>query len=90
MTIRVQVLLDEAEKVRLERGAKRLGNSLSAFMREASLQRLAQLESQKRFTKTELKEFFKQCGKLEQGREPEWDEHLQVIRGSIARGSSGT
>jgi predicted DNA-binding protein len=90
MTARVQVLLDQAEKVRLERGAKHLGRSLSAFMREAALHRLAELEAKKSFTKQELKEFFKQCSKLESGREPGWDEHLQVINASIGRGGSGT
>jgi hypothetical protein len=82
--------LDEAEKARLERGAKHLGRSLSAFMREAALDKLAELEARRRFTPAELRAFFKQCGKLEQGREPSWDEHLQVIRGSILGGQSGT
>jgi predicted DNA-binding protein len=90
VTARVQVLLDQAEKARLERGAKHLGRSLSAFMREAALDKLAELENQKAFTKPELKEFFKQCGKLESGREPDWEEHLQVINASVRKGSSGT
>ena len=83
-------MLDPAEKARLARGAKHLGRSLSAFMREAALDRLAELEGQKPFTKQDLREFFKQCGKLESGREPDWQEHLQVINGSIRQGSSGT
>jgi uncharacterized protein (DUF1778 family) len=90
MTTRVQVLLDQAEKARLERGAKHVGRSLSAFMREAALDRLAQLESQKPYTKPELRAFFKQCDKLESGKEPDWQEHLQVINASIRQGSSGT
>ncbi len=90
MTTRVQVLLDPTEKARLERGAKYLGRSLSAFMREAALERLSKMEGQKPFTKQELKHFFKQCGKLEAGREPDWSEHLQVMDASIARGRSGT
>lgn len=90
MTTRVQVLLEQAEKHRLERGAKHLGTSLSAFMRDASLARLAELEAKKPFTKQELREFFKRCGKLESGREPDWQEHLQVIDASIGQGRSGT
>ncbi|HEY6878829.1 MAG TPA: ribbon-helix-helix protein, CopG family [Polyangiales bacterium] len=90
MTTRVQVLLEQAEKVRLERGAKHLGRSLSAFMREAALHRLAELESKKGFSKQELKDFFKQCSKLESGREPDWDEHLQVIDAAIRTGRSRT
>jgi hypothetical protein len=90
VTTRVQVLLDQAEKARLERGAKHLGRSLSAFMREAALDKLAELEAQKPFTKPELREFFKQCSKLESGREPDWQEHLQVINASIRQGSSGS
>jgi hypothetical protein len=90
MTARVQVLLDPAEKVLLERGAKQVGRSLSAFMREAALARLAELEGRKPFTKSELKEFFKRCSKLETGREPDWDEHLQVIEAATRRGGSGT
>jgi hypothetical protein len=82
MTKRVQVLLDDTEKARLERGAKYLGRSLSAFMREASLSKLAELENQKLFSKRELRDFFKQCGKIETGKEPDWAEHLQVIRGA--------
>lgn len=90
MATRVQVLLDPAEKARLERAAKHLGRSLSAFMREAALDRLAELESKRVFTKQELREFFKRCSKLESGREPAWDEHLQVINASIRKGGSGT
>jgi hypothetical protein len=90
MTKRVQVLLDEKEKARLERGAKHLGRSLSAFIRDAALSKLAELESQKLFSKSELRDFFRQCGKIETGKEPDWAEHLQVIRGAVARGDSGT
>lgn len=90
MTTRVQVLLEPAEKARLERGAKHLGRSLSAFMREAALARLAELEAQKPFNKRDLRAFFRRCDKLEPGREPDWQEHLQVIEAAIRQGSSGT
>ncbi len=90
MATRVQVLLDPAEKARLEQCAKHLGRSLSAFMREAALDRLAELERTKAFTRQELREFFRQCGKLESGREPDWGEHLQVINASLRKGGSGT
>lgn len=90
MATRVQVLLEPAEKARLERKAKLLGRSLSAFMREAALEKLQILESKKPFSKSELRAFFRQCGALEAGREPDWPEHLRVIDASIARGGSGT
>jgi hypothetical protein len=43
-------------------------------------------------TRDQLDRFFAACDEQEdgQGREPDWDEHLRVIRSSMAKGSSDT
>jgi hypothetical protein len=59
-------------------------------MREAALDKLAEIENKRPFTKQELRTFFKQCSDLESGREPDWSEHLRVIHDAIRKGDSGT
>jgi len=38
----------------------------------------------------DLEEFFKACDLREQGREPEWEEHLEAMEESRETGRSGT
>ena len=80
MALRVQVLLDAEDRARFHRQAKRDGLSLSAWFREAALERLArQEESITLRTSDALDAFFTACDQREAGREPDWPEHLAVI-----------
>jgi hypothetical protein len=89
--VRVQVLLDDDDKARLQRQAQRDGVSLSAWLREAALARLAELQHDDRPAgPEELRAFFEQCDAREKGTEPDWDEHLEVMARSRRAGSSET
>jgi hypothetical protein len=90
MSSRVQVILNNEEKARLQREARRQGMSLSAFLRLAALERLAAGENQTLTTRADIRRFFEACDQRESGQEPDWEEHLQVIARSRARGASDT
>jgi hypothetical protein len=91
MSERVQVLLEPEEKARLQRQAKVDGTSLSAWIREAAMARLAAGSVRETFRRPQqLRAFFRECAVREHGREPDWSEHEQVISSSRARGASGT
>ena len=84
---RIHVLLDEADKERFRRQAEREGKSLSAWLRDVALQRLAALERRTSIaTVTELDAFFSACDAREHGREPDWNEHRRVIEESKRSG----
>lgn len=84
---RIHILLDDAEKERFRRQAEREGKSLSAWLRDAGLERLAAGERRRSLdTLDELHAFFAACDARERGREPDWDEHERVIRESKRSG----
>ena len=77
---RIQVLLDPEEKERFRRLAQEKGVSLSAWLREAALKRSAEETRSSRLRTTDaLRAFFAQCDLREAGREPDWEEHLEVM-----------
>lgn len=88
--IRVQVLLEEAEREQFRRQAEREGLSLSAWLRRAGQERLRSRQGRRISTVRELREFFRDVDTREKGREPDWDEHLAVMARSRASGGSGT
>ena len=91
MSVRVQVILDEEERERYRRLAEREGLSLSAWFREAARERMRASETAREIRSVEdLRQFFEDCDTRERGREPEWEEHLEVIEESVRRGSSRT
>ena len=91
MPVRVQVILDEAERERFRREAVREGLSLSAWMRRAARERLAAGKSARRLrTLDDLDAFFGECDARERGREPDWEEHRRVIERSRRAGTTGT
>jgi hypothetical protein len=91
MAERVQVILKPEEKVRLQRQAEREGSSLSAWLRQVALERLAERAAKGRFrTSSELREFFERCSAQEQEREPDWEVQRSVIDVSRRSGSSNT
>lgn len=76
--IRVQVLLSEEEREALRRQAEREGQSLSGWIREAAVGKLESLD-RALASGDELKEFFAERQDRERGREPDWEDHLEVI-----------
>jgi len=91
MAKRVQVILEAEEKDRLQRQARLEKTSLCMWIRRAALERLAALTEQKRFTSvSDLRSFFTACDEQEEGTEPDWEQHLEVIRRSVRESESGT
>lgn len=77
---RIHVVLDDADKERFRRQAEREGKSLSAWLRDAALERLTAAERRTSIaTVDELDAFFAACDARERGREPDWEEHRRVI-----------
>ena len=90
MALRVQVVLDEAERERFRREALAEGMSLSGWLREAARERLARRRNRRLRTAEELDAFFAECNARNRTPEPVWEEHLAVIAGSRARGAAGS
>ena len=98
MSLRIQVILDEAEQERIRREAERLGVSVSAWMREAARRRLSQdAEATRLDSPEELARFFADCDARaaaaasgEPEREPDWEEQRTVIDSSRGSGASDT
>ena len=88
---RLQVLVSAEEKEAFRQMAEREGLSLSAWLRQAGLSRLAECEQKRRIdTVEELRTFFEACDQRESGDEPDWEVHQRVIQKSVHDGSSGT
>lgn len=88
---RVQVILRPEEKVRLQRQAELEGVSLSAWLRQVALERLAEAAIKKRFSNgSELRAFFERCSEREHGTEPDWEIQREVMDQSRRSGASNT
>lgn len=91
MSIRVQVILDEQERALFQHHAASEGLSLSSWLRKAGLEKAAQARERKGIRSAEeLQAFFRACDAREQGQEPDWEQHLEVIERSRRSGESGT
>ena len=90
MTKRVQVLLDEEEREAFRKLAEQQGLSLSAWLREAGRARLAASRSRGIRNVEELRRFFFEIDEQEQGTEPDWEQHRDVIQRSISSGGTST
>ena len=89
--VRVQVLMQEKEREEFRRLAERTGVSLSAWLRRAGLEQVSrQKEVTQLDSKEALHEFFTRCDEREQGTEPDWQEHREVIQASQRAGDTGT
>jgi hypothetical protein len=87
--LRVQVLLTEAERERFRKCATAAGRSLSAWLREAGIQRADRHEKRDRLDTVEkLEAFFAECRRTAENRdrEPGWDEAEAMIREESTRG----
>jgi hypothetical protein len=89
MSSRVQVILSEAEREAFRTQAAAEGKSLSSWLRDAGRTRLADLERRPLRTVDDLRRFFDAL-RDQDGVEPDWDAHLQVIDDSRRRGASST
>ena len=89
--MRLQVLVTAEEKKAFREMAEREGISLSAWMRQAGLCRLAECKRRKSIgALEELRAFFDACDRRETGAEREWVDHKDVIHRSLRSGSSDT
>ena len=68
--------------------ARRHGMSLSAWLRDAGREKAAAGEFEERIrSKEALRNFFAECDQRERGREPDWEEHREVIDRSKRSGA---
>ncbi len=88
MMARVQLIIPDEDRDRFFSQAKREGMTLSAWLREAARECLESREQVRQFgSPAELEAFFAECNaQAGPGREPDWEEHLAVMRESRLRG----
>ena len=89
---RVQLVIPDEDRDRFVHQARREGMTLSAWLRAAARERLQERQHAKPFQSPgDLEEFFRACDSLEgPEKEPDWDQHLDLINQSRGRGASGT
>ena len=85
---RVQIIIPDEDRDRFFSQAKREGMTLSAWLRAAARECLESRQEAKPFeSPEELEAFFRESNaNAEPGREPDWEEHLAVMRESQLRG----
>lgn len=81
MSTRIHIVVDEAEKERFRREASRRGLSLSAWIREAAREKLAEGRGARLDSLQALGEFFRECDRRASGAEPDWERHEGRIEG---------
>lgn len=82
MPTRLHLILDSREHDAFRVRAAEEGTSLSEWLREAARERLARSRPTRIETVADLDRFFEECTAAEQGIEPDWDEHLEVVERS--------
>ena len=89
---RVQLVMPDDERDRFVHQARREGMSLSAWLRAAARERLEARQSVNLFESPEdVREFFRSCAALEGPEaEPDWSDHLRVMKESRGRGVAPT
>ncbi len=78
---RVHLIVPDEDRDRFVHQAHLEGMSLSGWLRAAAEERIKQRESLRPFTSSaEVREFFRAYDERESvGREPDWEEHLQIL-----------
>jgi hypothetical protein len=79
---RVHIVVSAEERARFQAQAKREGETLSEWLREAGRARLAAVGRSRLRTPEDVDAFFAERNAEEQGREPDWAEHLAMITGA--------
>ena len=89
---RVQLVIPDEDRDRYVHQARKEGMTLSAWLRAAARERLQERQHAKPFRSPEhVEEFFRACDSLEgPEKEPDWDQHLDLINQSRRRGASHT
>ena len=88
MSVRVQVILDEAEATRFKSQAMKESKSLSAWLRDAGHKMIEMNKQQQPLTDPDsLKRFFDKCDEREKGVEPDWEDHKRLILDSYQAGN---
>lgn len=90
MATRVQIVMDEVERDRFRQAAAREGLTLSDWIRQAARTRLESSRRPRIGSVEDLRRFFAECDRREEGTEPDWHEHQAVIDQSRAAGRSPT
>lgn len=85
---RIHIVLDENEKARFRSQAEREGKTLSAWLRDAAREKLAEQGPGRLETMEELRRFFSECDRRETGTEPDWEQHVRVIERSRRSGAA--
>lgn len=88
---RVQLLIPDEDHARFAHQARNEGMSLSAWLRVAARERLDRHSPAECFeSRADAERFFAACDEQEgPGVEPDWEEHLAVIKESRGRGAAG-
>ena len=86
---RVQLIIPDKDRDRFVHQAYLEGMTLSGWLRAAAEERIKQRERLKPFTSSEeVREFFRSYDERESGgREPDWEEHLQILHESKTSGA---
>jgi hypothetical protein len=80
MSVRIQVILDDAEAAQFKAQALKESKSLSGWLRDAGRKRLRESRQAASLDDVDtLKQFFEHCNRRENGPEPEWKDHKQII-----------
>ena len=89
---RIHLIVSEPDRTRYAAAARREGLSLSAWLRAAAADRLDDRADAEPFrTEDDVWRFFaERDAEIDGGTEPDWEQHLDVIRGSRSRGAAGT
>jgi hypothetical protein len=89
MSRRIQIVIDDAECERFRSQATAEGLSLSEWFRRLGRKRLEAAARERRLDSVDdLREFWQVCDSAQSGREPDWDQHLEVMRRSRGGGPS--
>jgi hypothetical protein len=91
MAERIHLVVGRAEKERFRRMAARAGKTLSEWLRDAAREKLASAEADRRLDSADqLRAFFAECDRREEGREPDWEAHRAIIERSTGTGAAPT
>lgn len=90
MSSRVQVILDDEDRAAFARRAAAEGMSLSAWLREAGRRLLNSQETPSLRSPDAIRRFFDTLPEGGEGREPDWDQHVQTIEASRREGLTPT
>lgn len=82
MTARIHLVIDERERDAFRSRAEAEGISLSEWLRAAARERLERSQPMEIKTVVDLDRFFAERTASETGTEPEWEQHLGVMRRS--------